>query len=93
VARKQIRTTLVNTHNLVYIDDMKTLDEIIEEEAAKQAAETDAWLEKNKERLAAKAAAERARHIALGWLQEDGSLPEEGEEEDADDEADDDSEG
>jgi hypothetical protein len=55
--------------------DMKTLDEMIEEEAAKQAAETDAWLEKNKERLVAKAATERARHIALGWLQEDGSLP------------------
>ena len=56
------------------------------EEAAKRAAESDAsW-----ERSAAKRAAERQRHIALGWITEDG---EPGPNAARDDEADEDEEG
>lgn len=58
------------------------------EEAAKRAIEGDkAW-----EHSATKRAAERARHVELGWINEDGSPGPNAPRDDADDEDDEDDE-
>lgn len=73
------------------------MDEFFEEEAARRLAEAEAAdTPENRARNAAKREAERQRHIAAGWITEDGepgpNAPKDDEDDADEDESDDDDE-